>query len=127
MLQIFWAKLWLNVTSLVATWAWGVQFASDGTTDIGLKTDSYYALLIRGGQSFDSFDSFAPSASSLYLTFDPSGTGSGSMTAPALGLSCGSNCSSSQMQNGTQYTVTATPSQYALLYSLTGPNCSAVT
>jgi hypothetical protein len=65
-----------------------------------------------------------PQLGTLYLVFDPLGTGSGTLSETSLGLVCGSDCSN-QILTGTSYTVTATPGEYALLYSLSGLNCSS--
>jgi hypothetical protein len=95
-------------------WAWGSN--NSGILGTGDAND----------RSTPSPVTYAKLPAILTLSFDPSGTGSGTITEPNLGISCGSNCFSDQMMIGVAYLFTATPSQYAYLYSLIGPNCSMV-
>jgi uncharacterized repeat protein (TIGR02543 family) len=82
--------------------AWNVNF-NYGITDYSYKTSNYYVRLVRGGQSFGSFD-----AQNGVFSLTVIKTGAGAVSDSIL-LSCGSTCAANY-GSGLPVTLTATPS-----------------
>ena len=86
--------------------AWYVLFAY-GYAYVNPRSYNYSVRLVRGGQSFGSFDSQWVNTT-YTLTITPSGTGSGTVTSNTGGINCGATCSASYT-SGTSVILTATP------------------
>ncbi|MBV5308329.1 DUF1566 domain-containing protein [Chromatium okenii] len=89
-------------------YAWGVNFYYGGAGYYSRYAYSHVRL-VRGGQSFDSFQ----------LTVTKAGTGSGLVTSSPAGMSCGATCSA-KFISGTAVTLTAKADTGAIFSKWTG-------
>jgi hypothetical protein len=88
---------WFWSGSPYAGYAWYVDF-SYGNADDHYRYNTYSVRLVRGGQSFDSFDS---------LTVNKTGRGIGTVSSSDGKIHCGSNCSG-DFESGSNVILTAT-------------------
>ncbi|MBV5311310.1 DUF1566 domain-containing protein, partial [Chromatium okenii] len=83
-----------------SNYAWHVAF-DDGNPDFDTRGKENYVRIVRGGQSFNTFDLFQ-------LTVNTSGMGSGSVSSNPAGINCGSTCAA-DFNRGSEITLTAAP------------------
>ncbi|WP_200154164.1 InlB B-repeat-containing protein, partial [Chromatium okenii] len=90
----FWSG---SPSAVSANYAWGVYF-NNGNASNNYRYNDDHVRLVRGGQSFDTFD----------LIVNKTGTGSGTVTSNGSLINCGAICSY-PFFNTTRVTLTATP------------------
>lgn len=91
-----------------STPAWSVSFG-DGYAGYFFRSSSYRVRLVRGGQSFETFD----------LTVTKTGTGGGTVTSAPAGISCSATCKA-DFTVGTPITLTAKPATGSTFGGWTG-------
>ncbi|WP_200153020.1 DUF1566 domain-containing protein [Chromatium okenii] len=81
-----------------SNYAWGVHFGYGFAND-DYRSNDVHVRLVRGGQSFDPFDS---------LNVNKTGSGSGSVSSNPAGINCGAICAA-DFNRGSEITLIAAP------------------